>query len=162
MDEQSNVEQILRATLSFIKTKIISNENDKLGIVLYGSGKKGGAAANQNSLNFEHIHVLHGLDIPDASLIKQLETKIVTFESDHGCFNESEAVQAQEPDQINSSVVNNMSSASLNPAVSSLLSQDKVGSTSSQFAGSSLLPNQRAPLFEALWICHQEFKQVEK
>ena len=35
-DQQSNIEQILRATLNFMKTKIITNENDKVGIVLWG------------------------------------------------------------------------------------------------------------------------------
>jgi uncharacterized protein (DUF58 family) len=39
-DQQSNVEQALRAALSFVKTKIIMNENDKVSIVLYGVGKE--------------------------------------------------------------------------------------------------------------------------
>jgi len=90
-DQQSNLEQVLRATLSFIKTKIIANENDKIGVVLYGVGKSGGSVANENSLNFKNVHVLYSLDIPDASLIKMLETKITTIESDHGSFNEGDS-----------------------------------------------------------------------
>jgi hypothetical protein len=41
------------------------------------------------------------------------------------------------------------------------VSQDKANS---QFASTSAnsLSEPRSPLFEALWICHQEFKQVEK
>lgn len=35
-DQQSNIEQIIRAALNFVKTKIISNENDKVAIVLWG------------------------------------------------------------------------------------------------------------------------------
>ena len=42
-DQQSNIEQILRAALSFVKTKIITNENDKVGIVLYGCGNSDNA-----------------------------------------------------------------------------------------------------------------------
>ena len=38
---QGNIEQILRASLGFIKSKIISNENDKIGIILYGVSKDG-------------------------------------------------------------------------------------------------------------------------
>lgn len=87
-DQQSNIEQVLRATLSFIKTKIVSNENDKIGIVLYGCGGKGGCEENKNSLNFKNIHVLYNLDIPDAGLIKALENKISSFTKDHGFFDD--------------------------------------------------------------------------
>ena len=61
----SNVDQILQAALSFMKTKIITNDNDKIGIVLYGVGE-----AN-NSLNLNNIDVLMKLDTPDAQTIKQ-------------------------------------------------------------------------------------------
>lgn len=35
-DQQSNVEQVIRAALNFVKSKIITNESDKVGIVLWG------------------------------------------------------------------------------------------------------------------------------
>jgi len=80
----------LRASLSFIKTKIITNENDHIAIILYGcaSDTQVGLekSLNENSLNFKNIHVLYSLDVPDASLIKQIETKISTFTQDHGWF----------------------------------------------------------------------------
>jgi|TARA_B110001450_G_C17578753_1_gene463985 hypothetical protein len=49
---------------------------------------------------------MYSLDIPDASLIKQLETKITTFSRDHGHFDETgaEAV-VQDLTQINSSAL---------------------------------------------------------
>ena len=100
----SNVEQILKAGLSFMKTKIITSDNDKIGIVLYGCRE------TSNALSFQHIHVLQKLDSPDAAAIKGLEQRISTFTKDFG--------YAKEDTQI--------------------------------------------PLFEALWICHQEFKSVEK
>jgi hypothetical protein len=62
-----------------------------------------------------------------------LEAKITTFSQDHGWFDES-----------------------------------KVSTPSSQIIGSSIAGSTlsggtpRSPLFEALWICHQEFKQIEK
>ena len=85
-DQQSNIEQILRATLNFMKTKIITNENDKVGIVLWGCHQNGGSEENKNSLNFKSVHVLYDLDLPDANLIKKLEAKLITFTSDHGWF----------------------------------------------------------------------------
>ena len=46
----------MRAALSFMKTKIITNDNDKIGIVLYGSKK------TENSLNLANITVMQKLD----------------------------------------------------------------------------------------------------
>ena len=87
-------------------------------------------------MNFKNIHVLQTLEIPDASLIKQLERKITTFTNDHGFFKE-------DPSLSNSNIGSSL-----------------VGSGQADIASSILV--QRSPLFEALWICHQEFKQVEK
>ena len=63
----------MRAALSFIKTKIVTNENDKVGIVLFG------CRDGTNSLNLKNIDVLFSISEPDASLIKMLEAKITTF-----------------------------------------------------------------------------------
>ena len=35
-DSTSNIDQILKATLSFMKSKIITSDSDKIGIILYG------------------------------------------------------------------------------------------------------------------------------
>lgn len=85
---------------------------------------------------------MYSLDIPDASLIKQLEMKITTFTQDHGYFDEQNADMPVEDQQIISSGI----------AASSL----------SGTGDSSVLNTPRSPLNEALWVCHQEFKQVEK
>jgi len=100
----SNVNQVLKVCVSFMKTKVITSDNDKIGIVLFGSKH------SKNSLNFGHIFVLQNLDSPDASMIKDLENKVDEFTKEYGYA----------------------------PKESS------------------------GPLFEALWICHQEFKSVEK
>jgi ATP-dependent DNA helicase 2 subunit 1 len=63
----SNLEMILKACLSFMKTKVITSDNDKIGIVLYGSSKE------NNTMSFKHINVLFKLDSPDAGAIKTLE-----------------------------------------------------------------------------------------
>lgn len=72
-DSPSNIHQVLEACLSFMKTKIITSDNDKIGIVLYGCKQ------SNNSLNFHNIYVFQKLDSPDANSIKNLETKISDF-----------------------------------------------------------------------------------
>ena len=95
-DQQSNIEQIIRATLNFAKTKIITNENDKISIVLWGCHQNGGAVSNQNSLNFKSVHVLYQLDLPDANFIKELESKLVTFQNDHGWYQSGTSAYSKE------------------------------------------------------------------
>lgn len=43
-----------------MKNKIITNDNDKIGVVLYGTNK------TSNSLFLPHVYVLQKLDVPDA------------------------------------------------------------------------------------------------
>ena len=63
-ESTSSVDSVLRAALSFMKTKIITSDNDKIGIVLFGCNK------TENSLNLPNITVLQKLDTPDAATIK--------------------------------------------------------------------------------------------
>ena len=72
-DGTSSVSTVLRAALSFIKTKIITNDNDKIGVVLFGQPK------TQNTLNLERVYVLQKLDTPDANTIKDLKKHQETF-----------------------------------------------------------------------------------
>lgn len=55
---------MLKAALSFMKNKIITNDNDKIGVILYGCNK------TENSLNLKNIYILQKLDVPDAATIK--------------------------------------------------------------------------------------------
>lgn len=122
-DQDSNLQQVLKAALSFVKTKIITNENDKIGIVLYGCGSsENQKVKNQNSLNFKDVHVLYSLDAPDANLIKQLENKLTQFTQDHGFFSHPAAapnkpVSEFDPSQINSSSVIGSSLAAANSSL---------------------------------------------
>ena len=83
--DPSNIHDVLKSIHNFIKRKIISSENDKIGIVLYGCGS-GDNFKNENSLSFKNIHVLYPLDLPDAGLIKLIENKFETFSKDHGWY----------------------------------------------------------------------------
>jgi ATP-dependent DNA helicase 2 subunit 1 len=76
--QPSNLEQVIKACLSFMKTKIITSDNDKIGIVLYGCKE------TSNSLNFQNINVMQKLDSPDAAAIKSVEKRIATFSQDFG------------------------------------------------------------------------------
>ena len=55
---------MLRAALSFMKNKIVTSDNDKIGVVLYG------CARTENSLSLPNVTVLQKLDTPDAVAIK--------------------------------------------------------------------------------------------
>lgn len=61
-----------------MKSKIITSDNDKIGIVLYG------CKTSNNSLNFNNIYVLQKLDTPDANSIKKIEDLIPKFTKEHG------------------------------------------------------------------------------
>ena len=47
----SNIAQVLKAAHSFMKTKVITNENDRIGIILYGCKQ------SQNQLQLDNIYV---------------------------------------------------------------------------------------------------------
>lgn len=99
VSQESNVEQVLRATLNFIKTKIITAENDKLSIIFYGckpdeAGDKASQVSENGKLKFKGVHVFYSLDMPDASLIKRLEHKIGNFSHEHGWYDRVDGAAA--------------------------------------------------------------------
>ena len=77
--ETSSMANVLTAALSFMKNKIVTSDNDKIGIVLYGT------RTAKNPLNFNSINVVLKLDTPDAQTIKLLQEKIATYRTDFGC-----------------------------------------------------------------------------
>jgi hypothetical protein len=56
--------EALKGFSSFLKSKIISNSKDKVGLVFYNSPQ------TKNPLNFNNIEVFHDLTLPSASSIK--------------------------------------------------------------------------------------------
>eukprot|EP00930_Biecheleria_cincta_P039856 TRINITY_DN27356_c0_g1_i1.p1 TRINITY_DN27356_c0_g1~~TRINITY_DN27356_c0_g1_i1.p1 ORF type:complete len:658 (+),score=118.20 TRINITY_DN27356_c0_g1_i1:97-1974(+) len=77
------VGEALAAAASFMKTKVVTSPDDRLGVALYGVREK------QNPNNFEGISVLQELDRPSAQRIKQLEQEAArspgAFEERYGC-----------------------------------------------------------------------------
>ena len=59
---------VMRACQRFYQSKIVSNDKDLSGIILYGTEK------NKNPFDFNHIYILHELAQPSAERIIQLET----------------------------------------------------------------------------------------
>ena len=57
-----------------MKTKIITSDSDKVGVILYGCQN------SDNPLNFKHITVMQNLDCLDAQIIKEFQSKSETFE----------------------------------------------------------------------------------
>ena len=58
---------ILNITENFLKTKIISNQNDLFGIILFNTSK------TNNEMNFEGVNVLFKIEAPNAFNIKKIK-----------------------------------------------------------------------------------------
>lgn len=65
---KSGFQLVMRACQRFYQSKIISNDKDFSGIILYGTQK------NKNAFDFNHISILHELAQPSAERIMQLES----------------------------------------------------------------------------------------
>jgi len=76
--DTSSVSFVLKAALSFMKNKIITNDNDKIGVILYGCDK------TSNSLNLKNVYIQQKLDVPDAATIKNFQLAIDDFASQFG------------------------------------------------------------------------------
>ena len=71
----SAVRMALECANSVLQARIISNPNDMMGILLFGTEQTksvGGSGASANG-GFAHCYVLMDLDVPDADGIKQLK-----------------------------------------------------------------------------------------
>ena len=68
------ISTLLKVTENFLKTKIISNQNDLFGIVLFNTAK------NYNEMNFEGVNTLFKIEAPNAFNIKKI--KIMTLNCD--------------------------------------------------------------------------------
>ena len=61
------ISTLLNVTENFLKTKIISNQNDLFGIVLYNTSKM------NNEMNFDGVNVLFKIEAPNAFNIKKIK-----------------------------------------------------------------------------------------
>ena len=61
------ISSLLKITENFLKTKIISNQNDLFGIVLFNTDKI------NNEMNFEGVNILFKIEAPNAFSIKKIK-----------------------------------------------------------------------------------------
>jgi len=69
----------MQAMTNFMKTKIITNENDRIGLIFYNSGK------SNNKLKYQGINVVLNLDFPDAEKINFVQNLHLDFNAQYGC-----------------------------------------------------------------------------
>ena len=64
------ISTLLKVIENFLKTKIISNQSDLFGIVLFNTSK------NDNEMNFDGVNTLFKIEAPNAFNIKKIKIMI--------------------------------------------------------------------------------------
>jgi len=77
-EAKSQFEVVMNAVSSFMKAKIITNDNDKIALILYNVKKA------KNGMNFGGINTVFSLDSPDAERIKTVTDITKNFEAEYG------------------------------------------------------------------------------
>ena len=75
------ISTLLKVTENFLKTKIISNQNDLFGVVLFNTDKK------DNEMNFEGVNVLFKIEAPNAFNIKKIKIMSQNCDPDINAIN---------------------------------------------------------------------------
>ena len=78
-DPESATSAALKCAYSLMQQRIISNPNDMMGIVLFGTEQSKFQGEDPNSrggLAYPHIYLLADLDVPDAEDVKTLKTLV--------------------------------------------------------------------------------------
>ena len=96
------ISTLLKVTENFLKTKIISNQNDLFGIVLFNTDK------NDNEMNFEGVNVLFKIEAPNAFNIKKIKIMTQNCEPDINKLNyRKELNEIFKPIEENANYLNN-------------------------------------------------------
>ena len=99
------ISTLLKVTENFLKTKIISNQNDLFGIVLFNTDKK------DNEMNFEGVNVLFKIEAPNAFNIKKIKIMSQNCDPDINKLNYrkelNEIFKPIEQENININYLNN-------------------------------------------------------
>ena len=99
------ISTLLKVTENFLKTKIISNQNDLFGVVLFNTDKK------DNEMNFEGVNVLFKIEAPNAFNIKKIKIMSQNCDPDINAINYrkelNEIFKPIEPENININYLNN-------------------------------------------------------
>ena len=97
------ISTLLKVIENFLKTKIISNQNDLFGIVLFNTSK------NDNEMNFDGVNTLFKIEAPNAFNIKKI--KIMTQNCDPDSNKENYKKELNEifksNEDINTNYLNN-------------------------------------------------------
>ena len=97
------ISTLLKVIENFLKTKIISNQSDLFGIVLFNTSK------NDNEMNFEGVNTLFKIEAPNAFNIKKI--KIMTQNCDPDSNKENYKKELNEifksNEDINTNYLNN-------------------------------------------------------
>ena len=75
------ISTLLKVTENFLKTKIISNQNDLFGVVLFNTDK------TDNEMNFEGVNVLFKIEAPNAFNIKKIKIMSQNCDPDINALN---------------------------------------------------------------------------
>ena len=95
---------ILKVTENFLKTKIISNQNDLFGMVLFNT------SISNNEMNFDGINILFKIAAPNALIIKKI--KILSQDCDPEINEEKYKNELNEVFKpVNDTKINNLSNA---------------------------------------------------
>lgn len=99
------ISTLLKVTENFLKTKIISNQNDLFGVVLFNTDKK------DNEMNFEGVNVLFKIEAPNAFNIKKIKIMSQNCDPDINAINYrkelNEIFKPIEQENININYLNN-------------------------------------------------------
>ena len=99
------ISTLLKVTENFLKTKIISNQHDLFGVVLFNTDKK------DNEMNFEGVNVLFKIEAPNAFNIKKIKIMSQNCDPDINKLNYrkelNEIFKPIEQENININYLNN-------------------------------------------------------
>ena len=82
----------LKCAYSLMQQRIISNPNDMMGVLLYGTEKSKSQEGEESVVAYPHCYLLTDLDIPSADDVKALKTLV-----EHESESKSLLVPSQEP-----------------------------------------------------------------
>lgn len=75
-DRDTSTSAALRCAYALMQQRIISNPNDMMGILLYGTEKSKFQGDDRGSTSYPHCYLLTDLQIPDAKDVKALKALV--------------------------------------------------------------------------------------
>ena len=132
---ENSFQHVFEIAENFLKTKIITNENDLFSLIIYNT------AIKKNNLNFEGINIMFSFTAPDAQLIKNLK---IIAQNCQEKFNPKNKDFIQDNFPLYNTNENNININNNNNNISNANIESEI------------------TLNEALWICHSELKNLNQ